>query len=71
MRRRKTSTLATLTRKASALGRKAEGLIGEVAKRAGLAGSRRRKTKRRAAAARRPRKAAKAPHRTARRARPR
>jgi hypothetical protein len=71
MRRKKTSTLSAITRKASALGRKAETLIGKVAKRSGLVGSRRRKAKTAAAATRRTRKAAKAPRRTARRARPR
>lgn len=71
MRRKKTSTLSTITRKASALGRKAEDLIGEVVKRSGLVGSRRRKTKSRAAATRRTGKTAKAPRRSARRARPR
>jgi hypothetical protein len=71
MRRKKTSTLSTITRKAGALGRKAEDLIGKVAKRSGLVGSRRRKAKTRAAAPRRTRKTAKAPRRTARRARPR
>ena len=71
MRRKKTSTLSTITRKASALGRKAEDLIGEVVKRSGLVGSRRRKTKTRAAATRRIGKTTKAPRRSARRARPR
>lgn len=33
MRRKKTNTLSTIARKASALGRKAEDLIGEVVKR--------------------------------------
>lgn len=71
MRRKKTSALSTITGKARALGRKAEDLIGKVAKRAGLTGSRRRKAKTRAASTRRTRKTAKAPRRTARRARPR
>ena len=71
MRRKKTSTLSTITSKASALGRKAEDLIGKVARRSGLVGSRRRKTKTRAAARRRTRKTAKTPRRTARRTRAR
>ena len=68
MRRKKTSTLSAITRKATALGRKAEDLIGKVAASSGLVRARRRKAKTRAAAtARGMRKTAKAP---ARRRRP-
>ncbi|HEX7969988.1 MAG TPA: hypothetical protein VF502_17320 [Stellaceae bacterium] len=63
MRRKKTDTLATITKKASVLTRRAEKLLGKMALGSGLVAGKRSKVKSRAASARATRKTAKAPAR--------